>query len=257
MRVLVTFAVEAEFAPWRKLHTFTREPAGDLNLWKTSFGGTDLFVLLTGIGRTAGAEVMGVMMIFAGLEEFFDVCISSGLAGALDSRHCVGEILAAQYLRSHAEPQKERLASDSTLLELAVANGAKSVPVFYTAERVLTTAKEKEELASSADAVDMESFEVINEARVWGPRTIAIRAVSDGSEMDLPIDFNRTINAANRVSIPRVLTELAKRPSALPGLIEFGKQSREAAELLARFLDTYILRLAQLGIRRQSTKVTA
>ena len=255
MRVLVTFAVEAEFAPWRKLRAFTREPAGDLNLWKTRFDGIDLFVLLTGIGPTSGAEVMGVMMIFAALEKFFDVCISSGLAGALHPRHRVGEILAAQSLRSHKELQMELLPSDPALLELATANGAKSAGVFYTTDRVVTTAKEKAALGVSADAVDMESFEVVSEARVWGPRIIAIRAISDGAETDLPIDFNRTINSANQVSVPRVLSELAKHPSALPRLIEFGKQSRRAAESLARFLDTYVFRIAQSARAQTSEKV--
>lgn len=256
MRVLVTFAVEAEFAPWRKLRTFRREDAGDLNLWLNKSGDLSLFVLLTGIGSSSGAEVMGAMMAFAAQEDFVDVCISSGLAGSLQARHEVSEILVAKSLRTHSEGQKD-LSCDPILLELAVSNGAKNVEAFYTSNRVATTAQEKAVLSSSADAVEMESFEVVSEAQVWGARTIAVRAISDDSEMDLPIDFNRTINSAKQVSIPRVLSELAKHPSALPRLIEFGKQSRNAAESLVQFLDAYVLRIAQMPELKMAIKAAA
>jgi nucleoside phosphorylase len=243
MRVLVTFAVEAEFAPWRKLRSFARQAAPDLDLWKSVSGAVEIFVLLTGIGERSTASVMDLMMRFANTDRYFEVCISSGLAGALLSCHKVGDVLAAQSVRTfrvHADLKSDRLASDALLVELAISNRAKCVATFYSAERVITTAKEKMGLAAFADAVDMESFEVIKEAAAWGSRGIAIRAISDGAETDLPIDFNRAISSANQVSIPRVLCELAKHPSALPGLIEFGKQSRKAAELLARFLDAYV-----------------
>ncbi|HJZ64666.1 MAG TPA: hypothetical protein VKD70_10120 [Candidatus Acidoferrum sp.] len=258
MRILVTFAVEAEFAPWRKLRRFTPQSAAGLALWKATTSNCDIFVLLTGIGERSGSNSMDLLMRFATVDRYFDVCISSGLAGALDVRHKVGEVLAARSLRAHtvhADLKSDRLVNDSELIELAVSCGAKSVEAFYTAERVATTAREKAEFAPFADAVDMESFEVLKEANAWGARGIAVRAISDGADADLPLDFNRTINSSNRVSIPRVIVELAKRPSALPGLIEFGRHSRKAAELLASFLDAYVLRIGQTARVQTNEKV--
>jgi nucleoside phosphorylase len=247
MRILVTFAVDAEFAPWRKLRKFVRLPAEGLDLWKSTTSNTELFVLLTGIGEQSAAHAMDLALRFANYEGYFDVCVSSGLSGALRSEHKVGEILAARSVLTnvvHADIKSDSIPTDSALLDLAKANGAKGVGVFYTAERVATTMKDKAGIASFADAVDMESFGIMKEAHAWGMRPIAIRAVSDGADKDLPIDFNRTINSSNQVSIPRVLAELAKKPGALPALIEFGKQSRRAAEALAGFLDKFVDQLA-------------
>ena len=258
MRVLVTFAVDAEFAPWRKLRTFVRQNSEGLTLWKTTIANCEIFVLLTGIGERSSANSMDLLMGFASSDKYFDVCVSSGLAGALAARHKVGEVVVARALRTHtvhADLNSDRLTNDAELIELAASCGAKCVDAFYTAERVATTAREKAEFARLADAVEMESFEVLKEAIAWGARAIAIRAISDGSDADLPLDFNRTINSANQVSIPRVIAELAKRPSALPGLIAFGRQSRKAAELLASFLDTYVLRIAQAAKVQTNQKV--
>ena len=85
----------------------------------------------------------------------------------------------------------------------------------------------------------MESFAVIGEAEKFGVAAIAIRAVSDGVDEDLPLDIDRILSNG-QVSIPRVLGQVARRPQALPGLMRLGKQSKNAAESLAHFLDLYI-----------------
>ena len=61
MRILVTFAVEAEFAPWRAHRQFVRQNAEGLKLWKRVIGKSEIFVLLTGIGDNS-ANVMELIM---------------------------------------------------------------------------------------------------------------------------------------------------------------------------------------------------
>jgi hypothetical protein len=91
----------------------------------------------------------------------------------------------------------------------------------------------------------METADVLFEAAALGARTIAIRAISDSVEEDLPMDFNRVVTGNGDVSIPRVLGQIARHPAALPALVKFGKQSRAAAEKLAAFLDCYLESLAE------------
>ena len=168
--------------------------------------------------------------------------------------------MVAKLLKSvsvHADLGRDWLETDKQLVELAVSQGAKPSGVFYTAEKVLTTAEEKSQLATKADVVEMESFDIVKEGYAWGARSVAIRAISDRADEDLPIDFNRTISSDNRVSVPRVLAEVAKNPRTLRPLIRFGKQSRSAAEALARFLETYVKELVQLVAREDSLKVAA
>src|SRR5438034_10683283 len=50
MRVLVTFAVEAEFAPWRKLRGFEKMTKGKAQFFRARIGASEVNVLLTGVG---------------------------------------------------------------------------------------------------------------------------------------------------------------------------------------------------------------
>jgi nucleoside phosphorylase len=259
MRILVTFAVEAEFAPWRTCREFARQNADGLKLWKRVIGNSEIFVVLTGIGDNA-AKVMELMMRVAASDRYFDVCVSSGLAGGLRLDYQLDDIVVAKLLKSnfvHADLGRDWLETDAQLVELAVAHGAKPAEAFYTAAKVLTTAEQKSLLAAKADVVEMESFDVVKEGYAWGARGVAIRAISDRADENLPIDFNRTMSSDNRVSVPRVLAEVAKNPGTLVPLIRFGKQSRSAAEALARFLEAYVNELIQLVATQDSVQVAA
>ena len=259
MRILVTFAVDAEFAPWRARRKFDLQTVPDLKLWKSVIGDSEILVVLTGIGDNT-ATVMGLLTRVADCNEYFDVCVSSGLAGALLSDYQLGEIVVAKLLKSsyaHADLGRDWLETDKWLVELAVSHGAKPVNAFYTAPRVVTTAEQKSHLAASADVVEMESFDIVKEGYAWGARGVAIRAISDRADENLPIDFNRTMSSHGRVSIPRVFAEVAKSPSTLGPLIRFGRQSRNAAEALALFLENYVNEVVQGLAGKGSLKVAA
>jgi len=167
----------------------------------------------------------------------------------------VAKLLKASFV--HVDLGRDWLETDTQLVELAVARGAKPAEAFYTAEKVLTTAEQKSLLAAKADVVEMESFDVVKEGYAWGARGVAIRAISDRADENLPIDFNRTMSSDNCVSVPRVLAELAKNPGTLGPLIRFGKQSRGAAEALSRFLEAYVNELVQLVVTQDSVQVAA
>jgi nucleoside phosphorylase len=259
MRILVTFAVEAEFAPWRAVRTFERQNAEGLTLWKSDISDSEIFVVLTGIGNHS-AYVMDLTMRMMNSNRYFDVCVSSGLAGALRLDYHLSDIVVAKLLKSsvvHADLGRDSLETDKRLVDLAVAHGAKPAESFYTAEKVLTTVQQKALLATKADVVEMESFDVVKEGYSWGARGVAVRAISDRADQDLPIDFNRTISASNRVSVSLVLAQVAKNPSTLGPMVRFGRQSRCAAEALARFLETYVVELVRVGSMQDSERVAA
>jgi adenosylhomocysteine nucleosidase len=259
MRILVTFAVDAEFAPWRARRKFDRQAVPGFKVWKSVLGDSEVLVVLTGMGDNS-ASVKGLLMRAADGSQNFDVCVSSGLAGALLSDYQLGDIVVAKLLKSshsHADLGRDWLETDKQLVELAVSHGAKPVDAFYTAPKVLTTAKQKSQLASKADVVEMESFDVVKEGYAWGARGVAIRAISDRADENLPIDFNRTMSSRGRVSISRVVAEVAKSPGALGPLIRFGRQSRNAAEALAAFLENYVTGVVHGIAGRESLKVAA
>src|SRR5260221_2264816 len=118
MKVLVTFAVEAEFAPWRKLRQFSQSNLGDIRAFSAQMRDGELIVLLTGVGgRRAWAEATRVIW-----DGNVDICISSGLAGALREEHRPGDVLAAKAV--HATNRKKVIPSDLARLELPTPSAA-------------------------------------------------------------------------------------------------------------------------------------
>src|SRR6267378_4167818 len=221
MKILVTFAVEAEFAPWRRLRQFSRSNLGGVRAYSAQMKDGELVVLLTGVGgRRAWAEATKVIW-----DGNVDVCISSGLAGALRGEHRPCD--------------------------------AKAVDAFYSVDHVLVRSSEKCELGAKADAVEMESGDIMLEAVAFGAQVIAIRAISDAVEEDLPLDFNRVTLESGELSIAKVLAQAAAHPGSIPKLIRFAWQSRSAAERLAIVLDACIEKLVTTDIMKQAIEVSA
>jgi nucleoside phosphorylase len=234
LRVLVTFALENEFAPWRKMRSFAKVSS---DLWDHSYhakiDAMDIRVFLTGVGRFAAQRAAAIAF-----EDVPDVCIASGLAGGLRPEHPLGTVLAAS---SVTDSKGSKLVySDSELLSNALALGAKRAERFLTSDHVVGKAAEKQALGASADAVDMESLWILSSAAEPRIPALAVRAVSDTVDSDLPLDFDRIFNDRGALSIPKVIGQLAKRPAQLGGLLRLAHDSERAASNLARFLDGFV-----------------
>jgi adenosylhomocysteine nucleosidase len=244
MRVLVTFAVEAEFAPWRKRHDFRpAQTSQGEKAHAANISGVEVFVGLTGIGPKAASSRI---CDFTWCEDF-DLFISSGFAGALRSEHQIADILAARELVADEDRTKalgRKVLSTQRLLKIAEECGAKLVGGFYSSPSTIRTAAEKAALRDAADAVEMESFEILAEAFVWIREGIAIRAVSDTADEDLPLDFDQVVTDSGDLSVARLAGQIIREPSVIPGLISLGRRSGKAAGRLADFLDAYVAALA-------------
>jgi adenosylhomocysteine nucleosidase len=246
MKILVTFALENEFAPWRAMYDFRPGSWGTADVYSAEIGDAEVGVVLTGAGPRQAA--MAASKLFRGAEEAIHFCISAGLAGALRADYEIGRVLAARSVVSETprrDGESQVVASSGALISFASEYGAIVVNRFYTADHPVASAEEKRDLEVTADAVEMESFEILFEARAAGVPAVAIRAISDAADEDLPLDMSQIFNDEGRVSVPRVLGEVARHPQSLPGLVRLGQNSKRAAESLARFLDGYIQGVAR------------
>lgn len=237
MKVFVTFAMDFEFTPWRNLRPFQQTSLGQRIVHTATVESAEICVAVTGVGSRNAERVSRAVC-----DGSTDICISSGLAGALSPRNVVGDVLAADriVLADGSAP----LRSDARLLDLAANCGAKRVGAFLTSETPVATLAEKRRLVALADAVEMESRSVIAAAQGRGIPAVAIRAVSDAADEDLPLDFARVVGPTGHVSIPKLLVQLVAKPHRIPGLIRLGRSSRRAAIRLAEFLDAYVAALA-------------
>lgn len=239
MRILVTFAVRAEFSQWRSRHPFVPyefenwEKRRDFELFKANFRSNEVTVLLTGIGGENAERAMRTLPI-----EIHDICISTGLAGALESGLKPGDIVVAR--TSKTIDQKLSVECDASLVELALACGARAVNVSLTAEKIIASADEKQELSASGSVVEMETSHVLAAAEKHHVPVIAVRAISDAAEEDLPVDFGCLLDSRGHVKYGGLLKEVGLHPYRLAPLMKFAAQSRAATGSLADFLDGFI-----------------
>lgn len=258
MKILVTFALENEFAPWRERRNFRPEPraktemakvgAESLETYSADVAGARVEVVLTGAGPKPAAAA--ISQAIAAAPDRIDFCLSSGLAGALRPRYRVGEILAAREVQSGSIETAEAgdtVPCSEALLSFAGECGATPVGRFHTAGRVIGKAAEKKHLGESADAVEMESYVILGEARRRGVPAIAVRAISDSADEDLPFDMTGIFTEEGRISMPLVLAQMAKHPQSISAVMKLGQTAKTAATELAGFLDRYVEKLAAAG----------
>ena len=136
--------------------------------------------------------------------------------------------------------ESSEAASDAALLDLAVRSGAKAVNVSLTSQSIVATAEEKEELGRKGSIVEMETTHVLRSAVERRVPCVAVRAISDAADEDLPVDFARILDSHGHLKMGGLLKEIGFSPYRIPLLLQFARQSRAAGKSLADFLDRYI-----------------
>jgi nucleoside phosphorylase len=257
MRILVTFALETEFAPWRKLREFKRVRinsehwSGGVEVQQAQVGSSTVWVFLTGMGIKFFDFGAASCLKNAGV----NVVLSSGLAGSLKSEFGPGDVVVPRKVGTLRDASGLPMAGG--LIHLAEGCGARVIGTLLTADHIIETREEKARLAIFGEAVDMESFHVTSSFIDEHVPAAAIRAISDGSEDNLPVDFNECLTPQGQVKAGPLFKELFGRPAKVPELIRFGRQSRSAAQRLAAFLDGFIQALKPDILNYETTEVAA
>jgi nucleoside phosphorylase len=251
VNILVTFALQREFAPWCSVRTFRAEPGPaaaqpPVRVFCSEAGATRVRAAITGIGPRAAAQAMAALLASPP-----EVCISAGLAGGLRPQHRSGDVLLARVVRP-LEGDRQ-LRCDSGLLSASRFLSCRIADLFLSSPRVIGFAWEKRRLGRLADAVEMESLAVLEAARRCGSAVLAVRAIADTCDEDLPYDFGRFVDAHGQPKLSRALAEVARRPLRLPALLRLNRRSRQAAEALCRFLEDYVQLLPQLLTHQTET----
>src|SRR5882762_2206281 len=237
MKVLVTFAVEAEFAPWRRLQDLREIRIGEISVYQAQIGRAQVDFVVTGMGmenaRSAAEKAMAVN---------HTICIAAGFAGSLRPEHIVGDVLVARAVQQIG--RSKTLECSRGLYTAAFLDQAVAAKMFLTSQQIVATVEEKQRLSPFGDAVDMESFAILSVAKERNLPAVAIRAITDHFDEDVPVDIGTTVDAEGRVKMSGVFRYVAYHPLQLPALIRLGRKSKTAAEALAHFLETFIKKLS-------------
>jgi adenosylhomocysteine nucleosidase len=249
MKILVTFAVQSEFAPWQRRRSFLRLP-GDRPVFEAMFGGARVRAVLTGMGQEHALDAVKKALAYRP-----DICISTGMAGSLRSGHRPGDILVARLVSEVGEPVA--VASHRELLSSAVDCGARQIERLASSKTLIRRAEEKRQLGNEAEAVEMESYTILAEAARCGVPAVAVRAISDCVDFDMPYDFERARDARGEIRIMGIVTQVLRSPSGLPDLLRLARDTRFASRRLADFLDAFAGTMADRLIPNEQDTVAA
>ena len=231
MKILVTFAVRSEFAPWQRRRNFLRLP-GDLPVFEAAFGGAKVRAVLTGMGQDHALKAAKSALSYRP-----DICISTGLAGSLRSGDRAGDMVAARLVSEAGEPMA--VASHRELLSVALDCGARQIERLATSRTLVSKAEQKRELSAHAEAVDMESYAILAEAARCGVPAVAIRAIVDTVDFEMPYDFEQARDAQGQIRVSGILSQVMWQPAGVPALLKLARDTRFAARRLADYLDAF------------------
>lgn len=176
--------------------------------------------------------------------------VSFGYAGALRSGLAPGALLLPRRVVLE-NGDALALGDGDGLYDRAAENLSTELPLVYgnllTVRSALTKAAEKQAAgkSSGAVAVDMESYWVAEASLAEGLPVLAVRAVSDPAEQDIPRAAAKAMTPDGKLDMAGLIGELLQRPGDLPTLLSLARHSRKAGAALsgaARLLLPFLCR---------------
>lgn len=212
LSLLVTFAVREESRPFQRLIG----------------SGSGLRVLVTGIGKRNAERAIREALT----QQSPELVLTCGFAGGLNPQLCVCAVVFS--------------ADEGFTLSPALLKAGAQAVKFHCSEKIAITVAEKRALwkSTGADAVEMESGVIRAICREHNIPSAIVRVISDAANEDLPLDFNRLMDAEQNLNNARLAAAVLRSPNKIGALLKLQKQTQAAAEKLAQVLAKIISRPA-------------
>jgi len=177
------------------------------------------------------ARLAAELLINQGAEKL----ISWGCAAALDTMLQPGNLVLATQL---IDENQALLATDSQWLKstqqklqqhLTIQSGG-----LAESKTLVASCNEKSQLheKTGAIAVDMESIAVAKVAMHYQMPFLAIRAIADPANMNLPKAISAALNKQGDIELSKLLLFILRHPTEIPGLIKLGLHFQAAKNTL-------------------------
>ncbi len=222
------------------------ESTGGLLFYRGEIAGRAVVVARSGMGRVRTLQTVGQMLGRYSPRTLL-IC---GFAGGLSETQAPGDIVVTGSLRDAApldtrptaQPDPALVAKTETV---HVAGVTCRICGLLTYPSIAQSARHKREIATlypGSLAMDMETAGAAGVAAEAGTPWIGIRAISDGINDDLPLDFSGMINdETGEVSVGRIVLAALLHPWKIPDLARLGGRAGLAARNLASFVESYVI----------------
>jgi len=207
-------------------------------------GGLNVLLIQSGIGPDKAR--VGAQHLLAGAS--WDVIISTGFAGDLGSGP-IGSILIGHdamcwpLMTTDAVSTPPRILCHPDWVKTAlsidwIGQGLLRNGLFVSVDHILTHSIDKQTLGTSTGAmgVDMESAAIGEVAQKNNLPFLIIRAISDGADEDLPVDFNLFLKPSGWA--PGVL-HILTTPRSWKGFLNLYRHSKLASQQLTKFFERF------------------
>lgn len=193
-----------------------------------------ILVVVAGTG-SVNAKVAAEQLVALGARQL----ISWGCAAALRDSIRAGDLTLVRSLLDSAGLKDEGFGVSSAW-QVHATNLLASIVTLTPAhtlvesDSIVATQEDKKRLhsESGACAVDMESVAVAKVAMQHQLPFLAVRAIADPVNMNLPLAISAALNAEGEVVLVKLLQYLLLHPGELPGLIKIGLQFNAACKTL-------------------------
>ena len=238
IRVVVLAAIPQESRPLLKLLGTSRKLAGQPHpAWLQRSSHVELLVMESGMGperawRAARHALSGSSI---------DLLVSIGFAGSLWPGFRLGQVVWSRELTAYDEGAGNLpsvgFRPGSTLGLTTFCRTHEVQPArFLTVDRPRSKAGMAGRFAAEPTVVEMESTAVAAAAHCRHVPFLGLRAITDESTQDIDWELDSMVDRAGRVSAPKVMRAVLRRPSLLRSMLRLRSSSRVAGRNLAATL---------------------
>jgi adenosylhomocysteine nucleosidase len=219
--------------------------------------GLTVLLLQSGIGHDKARK--SVQQLLA--DQSWDVIISTGFAGDLEMNAIGSMLIGYEVFLSQAATTQVFPTPQSFVCHPDWVNAALSVswmgqgPLrtgkFVSVDRVLTKSGDKRQLHvdTGAVGVDMESAAIGEVAQKHGVPFLIVRAISDGAQDDLPIDFNLFLRPSGWAA---GIMHIMMTPTSWKGFLDLYRHSKQAALQLTHFFEGFFSSVSKVPLSPRS-----
>jgi len=242
-RVAIFAALDWECKPvLRHLRRVRRERVADTTLWRGEAPGREVWLIKTAVGeRCAATAVQGVCG-----NGGFDLFLSTGCAGALLPSLRPGDLTIATAVIGNSTgaqfPTDDRHRDQARAVVERAGIHAVMGPVLCSAH-VLATAEAKRAATAGTGsvAVEMEGAALAAFAQENGIPFIAVRAVLDSADTELPVAADLVDHNTGGINWRKLIRHLTAHPGGIPQLLALQRMQSAAQRSLERFFRAWLL----------------